>query len=252
MKKQTILTLIVILSCCIVQAQITTTVPQRVVKPINSKVANTMIEPPTKINLENITEWLCPQTLKRGDREFDGHGPKIKCNVKIRIAPNKKEIWADIYLWAQETVSDFSTTEATWSKKVYDAPIDKLIDQITSDKESRTEFVSPPAGMQILIPGADFRDGMKRFFDGKRINDDVLKAHNLPVTFTEDQIMSLITRNVNDNSIITVPALQGTLVDSFEIVGDTGGDDISNDDNCKDDTRINKITFFPVFVKFKK
>ena len=37
----------------------------------------------------------------------------------------------------------------------------------------------------------------------------------------------------------------GNVVHHLEIVGDTGGDDISNDTNCSDDTRINKLTIAP-------
>ena len=41
------------------------------------------------------------------------------------------------------------------------------------------------------------------------------------------------------------PVLGGTLVQDFQIVGDTGGDDISTDDNCDQDTSI-RVVFNPV------
>lgn len=66
------------------------------------------------IQLEDINEWLCPSTLLRGDRKFDGHGPKIKCEVKLRASNDGTSLWADIYFWAQETVHDWSTTEGRW------------------------------------------------------------------------------------------------------------------------------------------
>ena len=37
----------------------------------------------------------------------------------------------------------------------------------------------------------------------------------------------------------------------FAIVGDTGGDDISDDDNPKDDTRIERIKFAPAQIALK-
>ena len=34
------------------------------------------------------------------------------------------------------------------------------------------------------------------------------------------------------------------------IVGDTGGDDISTDNDCTDDTRIESVQFFPIKIRF--
>ncbi len=205
----------------------------------------------TEIKLEDITEWLCPNKLVRGDREFGGHGPKVKSEVKLRLANNGKEIWADVTLWAQETVHDFSTTEGKWSKKVYDVPYGKTIDRITSDTASRTEFISPAAGFQFLVPGADVAQGLEVFFAGQEIANAVLAAHGLPGDISQQSAKRLASSYLKGNTVIKVAALEGTLVKFFHIVGDTGGDDISNDDNCNDDTRIEKIEFFPVKVIFK-
>jgi hypothetical protein len=214
-----------------------------VVKPTiqNSKVNTVVVMPPvevtTEIKLEDITEWLCPSKLVRGDREFGGHGPKVKSEVKIRLAANGKEIWADVTLWAQETV--------------HDVPYGKTISKITSDMASRTEFISPAAGFQFLVPGADVAAGLRTFFDGQKIANAVLAAHGLPVNISQDAASKLISSYLRGNTVIKIAALEGTLVKFFHIVGDTGGDDISNDDNCNDDTRIEKIEFFPVKVVFK-
>lgn len=204
------------------------------------------------IQLEDITEWLCPKALLRGDREFDRHGPRIKSEVTLRIGEDNKTIWADIYFWAQETVHDFSTTEGRWSKKVYDAPYGKTIKKIVSDKASRTTFISKPAGFQLLIPGKDIQSSMNAFFDGGTIANAVLAAHGIPspTLASQNKIASLISTYSHGNTVMQVPATEGTLVKFFHIVGDTGGPDISTDDNCNDDTRIEKIEFFPVKVEF--
>ena len=239
------------------------TVPKKtsvLAKPNLSNVKTT--SPGEKIRLENITEWLCPQSLLRGDREFDGHGPRVKCEVKIRLAANGKEIWADLNLSAKETVHDWSTTEGQWSVKVYDAPYGKTISKILSETASRTEFLSQPAGFQFLVPGADVQSGMNKFFEGHAIPFEVLKAHGVvpsevidahgaPLKLTGEIINNLVGSYTKGNTVYKIPATEGTLVQFFHIVGDTGGDDISNDDNCNDDTRIEKIEFFPVSVEFK-
>lgn len=232
----------------------------RKVKPNVVKVT-----PPSKqvnINLEDINEWLCPKALLRGDREFDGNGPRVKCEVNIRLSSNQREIWADIKLWAQETVHDWSTTEGTWTRKVYDAPYGKTISKIVSNTGSRTEFLSQAAGFQFLVPGADVQAGMNKFFEGHAIPFEVLKAHGVvpkevvdahgaPLKLTGEVINNLVSSYFKGNTVYKVPSLDGALVKFFHIVGDTGGDDISNDDNCNDDTRIEKIEFFPLTVEFK-
>src|SRR5260221_7402348 len=63
----------------------------------------------------------CPTKLLGGDREFGGHGPEIKAWVKLRLVGNT-EIFADVYMHARETESDWSETEGTWSKLLYRAP----------------------------------------------------------------------------------------------------------------------------------
>ncbi|RZK54758.1 MAG: hypothetical protein EOO87_09600 [Pedobacter sp.] len=204
----------------------------------------------TKIELEPITETLCPNKLERGDREFDGHGPKIKCEVKLRLASNGTELWADITFWAQETTPDYSTTTGKWSKKVYDAPYGKKILQIKSDQASRTAFVSPPAGAQFLVPGSDISGTLNTLFEGGMVSKGVLTAFGIPTPGQAESaiVAKLISTYTSGNTVIKIPALEGALVKYFHIVGDTGGDDISNDDNCNDDTRIQKLEFFPVRV----
>lgn len=223
------------------------------VKP-NVKLADLLAQ---KITLEDIDEWLCPKTLLRGDREFDGHGPRMKSEVKLRIGRDSTTLLADIYLWAQETQYNYSTTEGRWTRKVYDAPYGQKILRIKSDAASRTQFISPPAGFQFLFPGADVKTAMEKFFDGASIANAVLAAHGIvdPAQATQQQIGRLISTYMRGNTVVSVPPTEGTLVKFFHIVGDTGGEDISTDDDCNDDTRIVKIEFFPVtvdMIKIKK
>lgn len=207
----------------------------------------------TTITLTDIDEWLCPQAVLRGDREFDGHGPRIKCEVTLSIGDAGKALYADIYFWAQETIHDWSTTERRWRKKVYDAPYGKTITAISSDKASRTQFISPAGGFQFLVPGNDVASVVNGFLDGAggTISRAVLASHGIP-SGDFRAVARLITGAINSgNTVVRVPALEGTLVKFFHIVGDTGGADISDDDNCNDDTRIVKLEFNPVTVTFR-
>lgn len=191
-----------------------------------------------------------PKSLERGDREFGGHGPKIKSEVKLRLANNGTEIWADITFSAIETVSDFSTTSGKWTRKVYETPYGKKITSIVSDQASRTSFVSPPGGGQFLVPGSDVSGTLNTLFEGGMISKGVLTAFGIPTPGQMESaiVAKLISTYTSGNTVVKIPPTDGAMVKYFHIVGDTGGDDISNDDNCNDDTRIVKIEFFPVTV----
>lgn len=231
--------------------------PVKVDKSVKTTTVRTgavKVTPPvteTTINLEDINEWLCPNKLIRGDREFDGNGPVVKSEVKLRIGGNGTELWADITFNAKETKHDWSETDGRWSKKVYDAPYGKKITQILTDKASRTKFISPKAGFQLLIPGSEVASVLHTFFDKEPISSSVFAAHGIKNS-NKEQFSRLITGALdNGNTVVRVPAVEGALVKYFHIVGDTGGEDISTDNNCNDDTRIVKIEFFPAKVKLE-
>lgn len=201
------------------------------------------------INLEPLTEWLCPSRLVRGDRDFNGNGPKVKCEASLRISRDSTALELTVKLWAQETVNDWSTTEGTWNRIVYEAPYGQKILRIISDRASRTQFISPKAGFQIFAPGADVAKAVYAFLDHTDIKSAVLSAHGVPPR-NRSALSNLIFHYVdNSNYVVHVPPIEGNLVKFFHIVGDTGAEDISTDDNCNDDTRIHKIEFFPVQIE---
>ncbi|MBS1622006.1 MAG: hypothetical protein JST10_00895 [Bacteroidetes bacterium] len=141
----------------------------------------------------------CPTKLLGGDREFGGHGPEIWANIDITIE-NGNQLFATVYMHARETESDWSETEGTWKKLIYSAPAGYNISQIQSGKHSEVHYISKP-GIGIFSKGA-----AQELFSGAKGNN---------VAFQDD---GLVTR--------------------WNIVGDTMGDDISTDRNCKDDTQV--------------
>lgn len=153
-----------------------------------------------------------PKKLLGGDREFDGHGPEIWAWIKLEIV-DKKYINAIVYMHARETVSDWSETEGTWTKRLYTAPAGFEITGIESGKYSEVHYISQP-GVRSFTPV-----GLTQAVGG---------AKGIDVPFKDD---GLVTR--------------------WNIVGDTGGTDISEDDNPHDDTQV-AVQLNPLKVRLKR
>lgn len=169
------------------------------------------------VNLNEIKN-LCPSSLVGGDPEFGGNGPKVFGYVNLSISEDKKQIIAKIKFNARETNKDFLTgrseVQGYWESTVYIAPNGKLISGFTDAFNTITKF-------EKVLKGG----GGNELFGGGR-----------------DGAPHILTRGDGLNN-------KGHVM-RFEVVGDTGGWDISTDDNCTNDTRILKISFKPLDLEF--
>ncbi len=214
-----------------------------------------------EVELNDIETALVPTRLLRGDREFGGNGPNIISRVRLEITPNRRSIVAKVYFKATETKSDWSTTEANWTRTVFTAPGGKRIDRILSRTYSEVRFKSKSAGFQILGPGDDFKKFIRTL---ETIANTVLDAERTlsgrPADTREvremRELLGKVERgiaglNFQGNHVHTVHPTADGPVNLFAIVGDTGGDDISKDSNPKDDTRIQAIKFNKIRIRYR-
>ena len=151
----------------------------------------------------------CPKKLMGGDREFGGHGPEIWAWINLKII-DKKYIDAELYMHARETASDWSETEGTWTKRIYTAPPGTEIAEIITGKHSEVHYISRPGVSSFTPLGLAVAIGGQKGVD--------------------------------------VPFKDDGLVSRWNIVGDTGGNDISDDDNPNDDTQV-AVQLNPMKVK---
>ena len=165
---------------------------------------------PVPINLTSIRN-LCPNRHTRGDREFNGNGPRINITTTLSIQNNQSEIWVNIDYKAEETEKDWSTVVGNWDYKVYTAPSGKKIKDIIQDKTTLFEHMSGRSGIQLIA--------------------------NL--VSTDGNVVSSIEKGY------------WSAIREIKVVGDTGGDDISTDGDCNDDTRIEEINFRQLYVIFE-
>jgi hypothetical protein len=222
------------------------------------------------VRLNDITEKLVPSRVLKGDREFDGNGPRITSSVTLAVSPDKRSIVAKIRFKAEETKSDWSTTEAEWERKVYDAPAGRMIASIEGavnadgsfepGASSSVTFVSKKGGFQLLGPTADFKEFLNKLTE---IVDKVIQAEAQLSNRTEEtqevkdyrRLMSAVHDGSaflpEEENHVHLKAPESGPVRVLAIVGDTGGPDISNDQDPKDDTRINAITFKKLRIRFQ-
>lgn len=170
-----------------------------------------------------LRSWdgLCPFDANRsdeeGDREFGG-GPRISVTISLSIEPRfQRSVRATVNFSAVEMGGDQSSISGNWTRTLYIAPQGRRITEILSDTSSSFNFVDEAAGGEFTM-GRD--------------------------TVSEDQFGFLTYEDIKMRALPNTEA-----VSRLFFVGDTGGTDISEDDSCVRETRIQYIEFNPLRVR---
>jgi len=100
-------------------------------------------------------------------------------------------------------------------------------DQSTVDQVFRQQIWTPPAGMRITGITSDMTSSCTNI-RGPNAGEEFLECH--------------------DGEVISLMPITGSLVNLMQVIGDTGGGDISGDNDCGCDTQIRRISFNPVTV----
>ncbi|QMU29093.1 membrane dipeptidase [Adhaeribacter radiodurans] len=98
---------------------------------------------------------LCPNTHVSGDREFDGHGPRVRANVILRISTSGNRVEAVINFSARETQNDWSEVRGSWIRTIYTAPLSRRIQSITSPTRTSINQVLVGGGGNEIFRGCD-------------------------------------------------------------------------------------------------
>lgn len=88
--------------------------------------------PVSFVTLKNISLFRCPKVLLKGDREFGG---RIVIDLRIELTLNaqRNAIMMSVKFRAEEPKGDYTTTELSWTEKVYEAPLGTKIKSIVSN-----------------------------------------------------------------------------------------------------------------------
>jgi len=162
---------------------------------------------------------LCPHSLVSGDLEFGGNGPKVYGSIMLIVSESQEEIQAQITFNARETAKDMFTgrseVKGFWKAPIYTAPQGMKISKIVSnDLLTKFEKVLKGGGASQIFGGG--ADGSPHFLT---IGDGLENKGK---------------------------------VSQIELVGDTGGWDISTDNDCTNDTRILEVKFKPIKIELVK
>jgi hypothetical protein len=199
-----------------------------------------------RVNLTDIG-LLLPTTrdLIRGDREFGG-GPIVACRVTLEARGN--QIFAYVYLKMAEPKPDWTTIEKTWGPILVYTASSRII-SIDYATVSETNYKAVDGGWQIFGSSANVSKTLFDLSNGVKLVGDfapapvngILTAAGKVSEFAAG-ILKMSGRGDNYVNVTYADNKVGP-VDRFFIVADTGGDDISDDDNPDDDARIEAIMF---------
>jgi hypothetical protein len=216
------------------------------------------------------------QKLGNGDREFGGNGPHMTASARVFISPDKRQIKATIGFRARETKHDWSETQGEWTRTIFTAPAGKKIKQLLgavdengvavradacSGAAVHTCLISnvsfpgdKPAGFQIFGPTSDFKEFVRALAEIVTVACGLLDDENDREQCNDikgDIAREVAAMRESENHVyIKDPDNKGP-VRVFALVGDTGGDDISTDDNPKDDTRVNAVFFNKLRIRYE-
>ena len=84
---------------------------------------------------------------------------------------------------------------------------------------------------------------------GRRISQ-ILSTNETTIDFVSPSAGAQFIGPVGDSSNTVSVTEPTNFIRRMRIVGDTGGNDISTDDDCNDDTRIENISFLPIKIRF--
>ncbi|MDW8019160.1 MAG: membrane dipeptidase [Chloroherpetonaceae bacterium] len=184
---------------------------------VKSSVASASIPPSRDVAVATyapvITHPLCPRHTG-GDREFAGRGPRASGSIELRISPDKTQLQAVVTLQVQEWDEPSGRPgdtrgEGSWIIELASAPPGMYFDYITVPYTTTMRFD------RVL------RGGGRTEFLGAGEPDG--EEHSLD--------------------------FRDGFVERIKIIGDTGGEDVSHDDDCSNDTRITEIRFRPISVR---
>lgn len=87
-----------------------------------------------------------------GDREFDGHGPRVNVYTQIEVR-NSNELWARLWMRARETQSDWTEASGSADYLMYRDPQVTSIRRILSDSMSYSSYIDTDHADDVLEMG---------------------------------------------------------------------------------------------------
>ncbi len=117
----------------------------------------------TIIPASSLTTTITPSELNEirlyrtnGDQEFAGNGPKVTVKVSYEKRNSDKELWQVLFVQMKETISDYTTGEATYDRRVWIAPSGKRITSFSHALNSSTSHTYTYTDINTEMDVKDF------------------------------------------------------------------------------------------------
>lgn len=170
----------------------------------------------TKIELTNIETPICPTAVLKGDRDFNSQ----------TVGEAVVEVFGDGSLKRPPMTTFEINLVISDDKKEIWADIKLNV------KEEKSDFTETEGKWRRKVYTAP----------AGRLLNEIISDKNYRRQLAGHFQKNTARNNTNFNC---------EFMEYFIVIGDTMGNDISDDDNCHDDTRIEKIVFRPLFVTFQ-
>ncbi len=163
-----------------------------------------VIQPPTPVCVSRLVRvppgrvtFMPPHT--RGDRDFNGHGPKVNVTVTLLVTP--QAISGRVYMKAKETKRDWTTAEGTKDFLLFTPDPGWRIDRAAGDDASSHEFTDGDHADDSFDLGSG--DLVKRMvFVGDTSGSEAGTRTKMDVTFNDLRVELTQTTNcVPDRAI---------------------------------------------------
>ena len=89
----------------------------------------------------DLNEYTFVPAHTKGDKDFEGHGPKVRCSVKFVLNKKNNTIDMEVYMMAEQTEGDGTTARQKKVVRVLRAPPDLKIVRIEGITRSEREYI---------------------------------------------------------------------------------------------------------------
>lgn len=136
-----------------------------------------------------------PPHTGRGDKDFDGNGPRVSVSVKLLKAEDGSHVDAEIFMEAVETKKDWTTVSGSVTQRIYTPDPGWKVEQITGVLEDSDEYVDTTDKQNDFRPRGSGGPVLQYEFVGDTKGDEASLRTQVTVNFNPLRLVLKQTGN---------------------------------------------------------